>query len=149
MEFSMQRQGIAVPSGNGADEVPALPPALLEGAVRAAVAVILQQQAAVPQEADGYKELPALLTPAQVQKLTGWSRSEVNRMLHDGRLPSIAAGSGTKQKKRWVSKAFILKMLQDLNTGRSITSLRDYTAQWQAGIQAPAQHAAVPEAMAS
>jgi hypothetical protein len=110
---------------------------VFQAAVSAAVAAILQQQpAASRQQPDKYTDLPPLLTSSQVHTVTGWSKSEINRMLIDGRIPSLDGGSGNVYRRRWVSKKFLLDLLADLDSGKPI-QLREYTARWNSSGQQP------------
>jgi len=82
---------------------------------------------------DSRPDLPALLAPQQVANLMGISRNTVDRMAEDGDLPALVLREGNRQRMVRVPKAFVLKLLEDLNNGARI-ELRDYAATWQAGV---------------
>jgi hypothetical protein len=125
-----------------------LPPALLEAALRAALAVVQSQQPAAP-PADDRPDLPPLLKPEQVGELTGWSRNTVDRMIDDGDLPHIIAREGARQRMRQVPKAFVLQMMADLTRGVSITDMKAYSRRWRASVAPQGQGATQLTAAAS
>jgi hypothetical protein len=94
---------------------------------------------------DDRPDLPALLAPQQVGDLWGISRNTVDRMADDGELPAIVLREGSRQRMVRIPKAFVLKVLADLNAGARI-SLRDYTATWQAESASRPAAAGVPSA---
>lgn len=115
--------------------VPAeVPPAVLEAVVRAVAAGLSPRpgpRMAEPATGDEHVDLPALLSPPQVEALTGISRQTVDRMVRDGELPSIELRRGRRQRMVRVPKRFVLELLAELNAGTSIC-LADYTARWAA-----------------
>ena len=121
----------------------AVPEDLLEVIIRAVTEAVMAQpgrlREAPPAFEDDRPDLPALLAPQQVADLMGISRNTVDRLVEDGELPGIVIREGSRQRMVRVPKAFVLKLLRDLNKGARI-SLRDYTARWQAEVagQAPA-----------
>lgn len=112
---------------------------LIETAVSTAVSMVLQQQAAPSQApTDPYRDFPPLLTSTHIHQMTGWSKSEIGRMLLDGRLPSLDTGGGTAHRKRWVSKQFMLRLLADLDAGKPVR-LREYADRWNASVREQAE----------
>ncbi len=105
---------------------------LLQAMLRALLAEVLATQQ--PAVDDTRPDLPPLLKPGQVSELTGWSRNTVDRMIAAGDLPSVTAREGAHQRMVQVPKAFVLRMLADLASGKSIPSLREYADRWQASI---------------
>jgi hypothetical protein len=119
---------------------------LLEAAMRAAFGAALAQQAVRPEPvADDRPDLPELLSPVQVEKLTGIDRNTVDRMVADGELPHAVLRKGARKRMVRVPKAFVLRMLADLNAGTSIRDMAAYTANWQPSAVAGRRAQAVPE----
>jgi excisionase family DNA binding protein len=119
---------------------------LLEAVVRAVTGVFVGQFREAPAPAagdDGRPDLPPLLAPQQAADLLGVSRNTVERMVDDGDLPSVPLRQGARQRMVRIPKAFVLAMLAELNAGRSIPSLGDYAARWQASVTGPAPAAGV------
>lgn len=109
------------------------------------------QQAAPPAAGDDRRpDLPPLLAPQQAAGLLGVSRNTVDRMVADGDLPSVPLRQGARQRMVRIPKAFVLRMMEDLNAGRSIPSLCDYAARWQEAVaRRPAPAAAAGPAGAA
>jgi excisionase family DNA binding protein len=121
----------------------AVPEDLLETIIRAVTEAVVGRQGQLREEprapGDDRPDLPALLAPQQVADLMGISRNTVDRMVEDGELPGIVLREGNRQRMVRVPKAFVLKLIRDLNKGARV-SLRDYAAKWQAEVagQVPA-----------
>jgi excisionase family DNA binding protein len=115
----------------------AVPGDLLETIIRAVTEAVAGQQRRLREEPeapeDDRPDLPALLAPQQVADLMGISRNTVDRLVEDGELPGIVIREGSRQRMVRVPKAFVLKLLRDLNKGARI-SLRDYAASWQGEV---------------
>ena len=116
---------------------------LLETIIRAVTEAVMGQPGRSRQEpqasGDDRPDLPVLLAPQVVADLMSISRNTVDRLVEDGELPSIVLRQGNRQRMVRIPKAFVLKLIKDLNKGTRI-SLRDYAASWQAEVasQAPA-----------
>jgi excisionase family DNA binding protein len=119
-------------------------PAVLEAAVRVVAAALSQHQPTPAPPAAGERDgqLPPLLSPGQAGKLFGVSRQTVDRMVDDGELPSVVLREGGRQRMVRIPKLFVLSLLADLNKGRRVVSLKEYTAQWTASVTPPGSSAA-------
>jgi hypothetical protein len=114
--------------------------------MRAMFGAALAQRAARPEPvADDQPDLPALLSPTQVEKLTGIDRNTIDRMVRDGELPYIVPRKGARKRMIRIPKAFIVRMLADLNAGTSIPDMAAYAATWNASVANGQQAQAGPE----
>jgi excisionase family DNA binding protein len=138
----------SVPAYPRAAQDAAVPEDLLEAVVRAVTGVfaVRFREAPGPDVDDGRPDLPPLLAPQQAADLLGISRNTVDRMVDDGDLPFVPLRAGARQRMVRIPKAFVLAMLADLNAGRSIPSLREYAARWQASVTGTAPAAALEPA---
>jgi excisionase family DNA binding protein len=136
----------SVPAYGRAVQDAAVPEDLLETIIRAVTEAVVGQPSRFREEPQAFEDdrpdLPALLAPQQVADLMGISRNTVDRLVEDGELPGIVIREGSRQRMVRVPKAFVLKLLTDLNRGGRI-SLRDYAARWQAEVAGQATAAGV------